>query len=138
MDPQRLGDVRPVNDQQAGDAAMATIHVKRAYDNPEPSDGMRVLIDRLWPRGVKKADAKIDLWLKEIAPSSELRKWFDHDPAKWTEFKKRYFKELDARRDVLHDLLEQAKGKTLTLVFAAHDVEHNNAVALKQYLARLK
>ena len=117
---------------------MATILLKRAYDDPESGDGMRVLVDRLWPRGVKKEDAKVDVWLKDAAPSGELRKWFDHDPDKWAEFRKRYIKELGDHKDALHDVLDRAKGKPLTLVFGAKDVEHNNAVVLKEYLVKLK
>lgn len=117
---------------------MATIRIKRVYDEPASSDGMRVLVDRLWPRGLKKENARIDQWLKEVAPSDALRKWFGHDPAKWAQFKQRYFKELAPHRDTLRELLQQARSKTLTLLFAAKDEQHNNAVALKEYLGRLK
>lgn len=117
---------------------MAAIHIKRAYDKPEKGDGLRVLVDRLWPRGVTKDAAKIDIWLKETAPSAELRKWFDHDPEKWPEFRKRYFRELADHHDALRDALEQANGGTLTLVLAAKDVEHSNAAALKEYLGRMQ
>ena len=114
------------------------IKLKRAYAPPEGSDGTRVLIDRLWPRGVSKDEAAIDLWLKELAPSTALRKWFDHDPAKWEEFKSRYGVELDGaeRRAILYKLLGMARDGPLTLVFAAKDAEHNNAVALKEILQR--
>lgn len=117
---------------------MATIHLKRAYDDADSRDGVRVLVDRLWPRGVAKEDAKIDVWLKDAAPSSELREWFGHDPDRWAEFRKRYIHELGDHKDALHDLLDRAEGKTLTLVFGAKDVEHNNAVVVKEYLGRLK
>lgn len=112
------------------------IKLKRAYAPSEASDGTRVLIDRLWPRGVSKAEADIDLWLKELAPSTALRKWFDHDPVKWEEFKSRYRVELNGAegRAILHKLLGMARDGPLTLVFAAKDAEHNNAVVLKEIL----
>ena len=114
------------------------IRVKRVYAPPEPSDGTRVLVDRLWPRGLKKTDARIDLWLKEVAPSPELRRWFGHDPARWPEFVRRYHAELAARPEVVQKLLELAASGPLTLLYAARDEAHNNAVALKAYLkARL-
>jgi uncharacterized protein YeaO (DUF488 family) len=113
-----------------------SIHLKRAYDAPETSDGYRVLVDRLWPRGISKEGIKIDLWLKEIAPSDDLRKWFGHDPEKWNEFKKRYFKELDDRPDVVKQLADKVNQGPVTLVFAAKDEEFNNAVAIKEFLQR--
>ena len=112
-----------------------TIKLKRAYQAAADTDGFRVLVDRLWPRGVSKDDAAIDLWLKEIAPSDELRKWFGHDAEKWPEFRTRYFKELDARSYALDPLCDALKQHdTVTLVFGAKDTEHNNAVALRDYL----
>ena len=112
-----------------------TIKLKRAYQAAADTDGFRVLVDRLWPRGVSKDDAAIDLWLKEIAPSDELRKWFGHDAEKWPEFRTRYFKELDARSYALDPLCDALKQHdTVTLVFGAKDTEHNNAVALTDYL----
>ncbi len=113
-----------------------TIHTKRVYDEPAKQDGYRVLVDRMWPRGVAKESAGIDLWLKEIAPSTELRQWFGHRPERWAEFKKRYFRELsgEAASKAL-DELRAIKGKTLTLVYAAKDTEHNNAIALLEYLS---
>ncbi len=114
------------------------IRTKRVYLPPEPGDGTRVLVDRLWPRGLKKADAAIDLWLKEVAPSRELRAWFGHDPEKWPEFVRRYHAELEQRPEAVERLLALAGSGPLTLLFAARDPEHNNAVALKAYLeARL-
>jgi uncharacterized protein YeaO (DUF488 family) len=110
------------------------IRTKRIYEEDDKSDGQRVLIDRLWPRGVKKEDAHFDLWQKELAPSSELRKWFGHDPEKWSEFKKRYSKELDSHPEEIADLLKRAKEGRLTLIFAAKDTDHSNAAALKEYL----
>jgi uncharacterized protein YeaO (DUF488 family) len=111
------------------------LRVRRIYDPPSAKDGTRVLVDRLWPRGLKKEKAKIDLWLKDAAPSAELRQWFDHDPQRWSEFQTRYRKELADNAQALvplHDLVDQ--GKPLTLLFAAKDEEHNNAVALKEIL----
>jgi uncharacterized protein YeaO (DUF488 family) len=112
------------------------IAVKRAYDPPTESDGVRVLVDRLWPRGVTKAAAKIDRWMKDLAPSGELRKWFGHDPARWEEFRRRYHKELAGQADALAELRKLARGGTVTLVYAARDTEHNDAVVLKELLGR--
>lgn len=113
------------------------IQVKRAYDPPHRHDSVRVLVDRLWPRGVGKAELKVDHWLKDLAPSPELRKWFDHDPAKWSEFKRRYFAELRDHRDALRQLLDEAGDGVLTLVSSAMDEQHNNAVALREYRNRI-
>ena len=110
------------------------IRLKRAYEKPGSQDGCRILVDRVWPRGVSKEDAKIDLWLKEIAPSGELRRWFGHDPEKWTEFKKRYAAELKERPEAVDELRRRADQGRLTLVFGARDEKHNNAVALKEFL----
>ncbi len=111
------------------------IRTKRAYDPVEPDDGTRVLVDRIWPRGVKKADLQIADWCKNVAPSQELRLWFDHDPDKWEEFQRRYHAELDERPESWRPLVEFAcKGK-LTLVYGARHREQNNAVALQAYLA---
>lgn len=110
------------------------IALKRIYEAAEPADGRRVLVDRIWPRGVAKEAAKVDEWIREIAPSAALRKWFGHDPKKWEEFKRRYFRELDGREDLTEDLRRQARQKRLTLVYAAKDEQHNNAAALKEYL----
>jgi uncharacterized protein YeaO (DUF488 family) len=112
------------------------IALKRVYDSPSRGDGFRVLVDRLWPRGVKKEDAGLDLWLKEVAPSAELRKWYGHDAAKWDEFRKRYFEELKSHDKDIRGLLAEAEGGKLTLLYAAKDEERNNAVALKEYLEK--
>ena len=104
------------------------IRTKRVYDPPERRDGKRVLVDRLWPRGLKKEQAQIDLWLREAAPSNELRRWFGHDPMRWNEFRRRYAAELERNLQALAPLLD-IRG-TVTLLFAARDLEHNNAVAL--------
>jgi uncharacterized protein YeaO (DUF488 family) len=115
------------------------INIKRIYEPPSRSDGKRILIDRLWPRGIKKEDAHVDEWLKEIAPSSELREWFDHDPNKWGEFKKRFFFELQGKKDTIDTLINAARKGTVTLLFASKEERFNNAVALKEYIdSRMK
>ena len=111
-----------------------TIDLKRAYDPPAKSDGRRILVDRVWPRGIAKHDLQIDAWLKDLAPSTELRRWFGHDPTKWDEFRKRYARELEQRSEALEELLEKARAGHVTLVFSARDTAHNNAVALKEHL----
>jgi uncharacterized protein YeaO (DUF488 family) len=116
---------------------MKAIEIKRIYDTPKAKDGFRVLVDRLWPRGMSKEKARIDLWLKDAAPSDGLRKWFNHEPQKWPEFKERYFRELDGRTEVLKPILE-GHGTTVTLLYSAADVEYNNAVALKEYMESLR
>ena len=110
------------------------ILVKRIYDPPSENDGYRVLVDRIWPRGLRKDEAKIDLWLKDIAPSTALRQWFNHDPSKWREFRTRYFRELKQHEDQVNRLKDLSKTKRLTLLYAAKDTENNNAAALKEYL----
>lgn len=112
------------------------IKVKRAYEEPAPEDGRRILVDRLWPRGLKKETLQLDGWLKEAAPSDDLRRWFDHDPDRWEGFKQRYGAELDDRPERWRPLLEAARQGDVTLVYAARDEEHNNAVALQAYLQR--
>jgi uncharacterized protein YeaO (DUF488 family) len=113
------------------------IRIKRVYEQAAEEDGFRILVDRLWPRGLSKEKAKVDLWLKEVAPSGELRKWFSHDPVKWAEFKEKYEKALAAKRPLLKEIrqMETEKG-TVTLLYSARDVEHNNAVALQAILER--
>ena len=113
-----------------------TIHVKRAYDPPAPSDGARILVDRLWPRGISKEKLKLDTWMKEIAPSNELRKWFHHGEHTWAEFRKRYFEELKEQPELVAELRRKGRGHTVTLIYSARDEEQNNAVALKEYLER--
>lgn len=112
-----------------------SLQIKRVYEEPAKADGFRILVDRLWPRGMKKEKAAIDLWLKEIAPSSELRKWFDHDPEKWTEFQKRYTKELKNRTEAVDEVKQHLKTGNVTLVYSAKDEAHNQAVVLKTYLS---
>lgn len=108
--------------------------LKRAYDKAEPGDGTRFLVERLWPRGVRKTDLPIDAWIKDVAPSSALRTWFSHDPAKWPEFQRRYFAELDSHPDAWEQIRSAGRHGRVTLIYSSHDTEHNNAVALKQYL----
>ena len=110
------------------------ISLKRVYEKPGLKDGKRILVERLWPRDLKKDEAKIDEWLREVAPSTELRKWFGHDPAKWDEFKERYWKELDKKKDIISKLAKERLENKVTFVFAAKDQQHNNAVALKEYI----
>lgn len=110
------------------------VKLKRAYEPASRSDGKRILIDRLWPRGVKKTEAKIDEWMKDIAPSTQLRKWFGHDPARWTEFRRRYEAEVRQHPAQLGRLQALAREGPLTLVFSAHDEEHNDAVVLKELI----
>lgn len=116
------------------EAATDHIKLKRAYEPPARDDGTRILIDRLWPRGVKRADAAIDEWMKEIAPSTALRKWFGHDPARWAEFRRRYQAEIRRHPDQLDRLYKLAQHGRITLVFAAHDEAHNDAVVLRDLL----
>ena len=114
------------------------LHVKRIYEVPKADDGARYLVERLWPRGMRKKNLIMDAWLKDVAPSHELRRWFRHDPAKWDEFQRDYRAELDANPSAWKPLLEAAKLGNVTLLYSARDAEHNNAVVLKSYLeARL-
>ena len=113
-----------------------TIRLKRVYEKPEKVDGFRILVDRLWPRGLTKEKAALDLWLKELAPSTELRKWFEHDPKKWKSFRRRYLTELKNREDELGLIKSKAREGTVTLLYGARDQEHNEAVVLKQLLDR--
>lgn len=110
------------------------ILLQRVYEKPTPSDGVRFLIERLWPRGIRKTDLPMDGWQKEAGPSTQLRKWFAHDPAKWTEFQHKYFAELDTRPEAWEPILKAARHGVVTLLYSSHDAEHNNAVALKSYL----
>jgi uncharacterized protein YeaO (DUF488 family) len=112
------------------------IQIKRVYDEPSDTDGQRILIDRLWPRGLSKARAKVDLWLKEIAPSTALRQWFGHDPGKWEKFKQRYKDELHKNSDVVAQLRARLAKGTVTLVYGARDQEHNDAVVLQEYFGK--
>jgi len=111
------------------------IRIKRAYVQADESDGTRILVDRLWPRGLTKEKAKIEIWLKDIAPSTALRKWFAHDPNKWAEFQARYAKELETNTAAVAQLKDLSKGQTVTLVYAAKDELHNEAVILQRWLS---
>jgi uncharacterized protein YeaO (DUF488 family) len=110
------------------------IQVKRVYDPPADSDGVRILVDRLWPRGLSKEAAQLDLWLKDVGPSDELREWFNHEPDRWPEFQRRYFAELAGKSTLLQEIREKARVGKVTLLFGARNKEMNQAVALKQYL----
>lgn len=115
---------------------MKDIRIKRIYEDPSKEDGHRILIDRIWPRGVSKKDAKLDDWVKDIAPTSELRKWFGHDPKKFDEFAKKYRKELDDKPEELDEIRKKSKDQTVTLLYGAKDTEHNQAVVLLSVLKR--
>jgi uncharacterized protein YeaO (DUF488 family) len=110
------------------------MQLKRVYDQPSEQDGTRFLVERMWPRGVTKSALADAAWLKEAAPSPELREWFHHDPHRWNEFRRRYFAELKRRKDALSPILEAAHKGTVTLLYSSHDTEHNNAVALREFL----
>jgi uncharacterized protein YeaO (DUF488 family) len=113
------------------------IKIKRVYEQPDKDDGVRILVDRLWPRGLTKEKAAVDLWLKEIAPSTELRKWFGHDPEKWSAFRGRYETELRHNDDLIKLLKQKAREGTVTLVYGARDQKHNEALVLKQFLGKV-
>jgi uncharacterized protein YeaO (DUF488 family) len=113
---------------------LAMIELKRVYEKPSTKDGLRVLVDRLWPRGLTKERAAVDLWIKDVAPSTELRQWFGHDPVKWKEFQVRYRQELNEKRDCLKELKQKSKSHTVTLLYGARDEEHNEALVLKKIL----
>src|SRR5688572_6681983 len=112
------------------------ITLKRAYDPASPTDGIRFLVERLWPRGISKAALRLDSWLKEVGPSTALRKWFNHDPAKWEEFRRRYFRELGSQPEVWRPIASAARRGRVTLVYSSHDTQHNNAVALQEFLRK--
>jgi uncharacterized protein YeaO (DUF488 family) len=112
------------------------VRLKRAYESADADDGLRVLIDRLWPRGVSKDAARVDVWMKDLAPSASLRKWYGHEPAKWTVFLERYFRELDANPDAVDELRRHIARGPVTLVYGARDREHNQAVAIMEYLRK--
>ncbi len=115
-----------------------TVHIKRVYDPASALDGRRILVDRLWPRGISKNEARIDVWMKDIAPSNELRTWFNHDPDKWPEFVRRYRSELKASAAVIRELRVEAGKSTITLLYAAKDERHNNAVVLRDILVKTR
>ncbi|MBN2396744.1 MAG: DUF488 family protein [Deltaproteobacteria bacterium] len=113
------------------------IRIKRAYEAPSESDGLRILVDRLWPRGISKEKARIESWPKEIAPSDGLRRWYNHDPEKWPEFRERYFAELDGNRELLQEILRLVRRGRVTFVYSSKEEDLNNAVALKEYVEPL-
>ncbi len=110
------------------------IQIKRVYEKPAKDDGERFLVERLWPRGVKKQDLRVEAWVKDVAPSSKLRQWFGHDPQRWAPFRQRYFRDLEKDHEAWQPLLERSRRGRVTLVYSAHDTQHNNAVALKEFL----
>ena len=112
------------------------VSLKRVYEEPAKSDGFRILVERLWPRGLSKEKASVDLWLKDVGPSTELRKWYSHDVEKWPEFKKRYTRELKDKKDLLDEIKQHTQKGNVTFVYAAHDKEHNSALVLKEYLEK--
>jgi uncharacterized protein YeaO (DUF488 family) len=116
---------------------MASIRLKRAYEEPAPDDGLRVLVERLWPRGLSKERAAVDLWMKELAPSPELRRWYNHDASRWDEFQKRYRAELRQKEDLVEELRQKCQSGTVSFVYAARDEERNSALVLKDHLEQL-
>ena len=112
------------------------IHLKRVYDASSRDDGLRILVERLWPRGLTKARAAVDLWVKDVAPSPGLRKWFGHDPARWKQFRQRYWDELKDKKDDVDALRRKARERKVTFIYAAHDEQHNGALALKEFIER--
>lgn len=115
-------------------ARSRVVKVKRVYERPSSRDGLRFLVERLWPRGLRKAEVKVDGWVRDVAPSSRLRRWFGHDPSRWVEFQRRYFRELSASRAAWTPLVEAAERHRVTLIYSSHDTKHNNAVALLRFL----
>jgi len=116
---------------------MGNLKIKRVYEKPKQEDGLRILVDRLWPRGLKKEDAKIDRWMKEIAPSDELRKWFAHKAEHWKEFKKHYYQQLQGKKELLEELETLSQKQTVTLLYAAKDNTRNNAVVLQDFIRHM-
>jgi uncharacterized protein YeaO (DUF488 family) len=130
----RFGRLTPLTEGMMTQRQRPSILLKRAYEPSTPQDGPRFLVERLWPRGVRKADLRLAGWLKQVAPTPELRRWFGHDPRKWSEFKRRYLDELRANEDALGPLRDASRRGPVTLVYGARDTEHNAAVALREYL----
>lgn len=126
----------PVSSTVAKRREEEMIKVKRVYEPPVADDGTRFLVERLWPRGMRKEALHVEGWLKDVAPSSALRRWFGHDPAKWAEFQNRYLAELDGEPDAIQPIVEAAGRGNVTLLYSAHDTEHNSAVVLKKYLSK--
>ncbi len=113
------------------------IRIKRVYEQPSPRDGKRILVDRLWPRGLRREDARIDEWMKEVGPGTELRKWFGHDPSRWSMFKKKFFRELEEQPEAIERLIRMARRGRVTLLYGSKEERFNNAVALQEYLTEL-
>lgn len=113
-----------------------SLRIRRVYEPPQDGDGKRILIDRLWPRGISKNDAQVDVWMKDVAPSAELRRWFGHDPKKWDEFRRRYQEELKRNAKAVEELKEQIGQSTATLLYGARDIEHNNAIVLMDFITK--
>lgn len=132
--PGRTSGAEVTHALPVGATAIAMFKLKRVYEPAAPEDGMRVLVERLWPRGVRKQALRLDAWAKEVAPSTELRRWFGHDPAKWDAFREQYEAELDAHPSVWAPILKAARNGMVTLLYSSHDVQHNNAVVLQSYL----
>lgn len=122
--------------RRAAETRLAMITLKRAYDAASRTDGTRFLVERLWPRGISKVTLRLDAWLKEVGPSTELRKWFSHDPDKWDEFRRRYFRELASQPEAWQPIVSAARRGPVTLVYSSHDTQHNNAVALREFLQK--
>jgi uncharacterized protein YeaO (DUF488 family) len=116
---------------------MAGIRLKRAYEKPDPDDGLRILVERLWPRGLSKDRAAVDVWVKDLAPSPDLRRWYHHDPARWAEFRARYRAELRQKKDAVEELRQRCEGQTVTFIYAARDEQHNSALVLRDHLEHL-
>ena len=112
------------------------IRIKRVYDPPDREDGVRLLVERLWPRGMKKGELRMDAWVRDVAPSAPLRQWFAHDPARWSQFRRRYFAELARQPEAWKPILQAAQRGNVTLLYSARDEKHNNALALKDYLGK--
>lgn len=115
----------------------AAIKIKRIYEEAEKADGRRILVDRLWVRGLSKEKARVDVWIKEIAPSNELRRWYGHDQAKWAEFRRRYAAELDAKPDIVEEIMGELRAGTVTFLYSSKEEQLNNAVALKEYIGKV-
>jgi uncharacterized protein YeaO (DUF488 family) len=134
--PQRNSHFVPHFEASYVGEADTMIKIKRIYEPPAAGDGFRILVDRLWPRGVSKEKARVDLWLKEISPSNELRKWYGHDPEKWAEFKKKYLREIEDQGEAFGLIIKKAKGGTVTFLFSSQEEKWNNAAALKEFMER--
>lgn len=136
LDAVRTLDLQAIAGGSMTDGPSRRLRVKRVYEPPAPGDGLRILVDRLWPRGLPREKAALDAWMPEVAPSTALRRWFGHAPSRWAEFQRRFAAELSARSDAVHVLADQVRGRQATLLFGARDLDHNNAVVLRAHLRR--